>query len=366
MRGLRRDPVPQAPQPALRRPGRHRERHRLLVHLRRQPAHHALDGQPGRARTGLGQLALRGQRGVRPRHARRHRQAGGVRARAGGPARPGPRRPRPRPARGRPVRGARHRGPARAGRPAPAAPRGPRLAGGARAPERGRRAGGAERVDRGRRRVGLRHRLRRARPRPRGGPQGERARAGHRGLLEHRRPGVEGDPPRGGRQVRGGRQDHRQEGPGADGDDVRHDLRRAGGDGRQRHPDHPGLPRGGGLPGVVADHRLQPLHRPRLRPAPRHGPAEGRGALRPLAALPLQPAPGPRGRPALELDSKPPSLPLKAYAYNETRYTMLAHSDPETARRLLERGPGGRARALAALRAVGRAVPGPPAPEARA
>ncbi len=45
----------------------------------------------------------------------------------------------------------------------------------------------------------------------------------------------------------------------------------------------------------------------------------------------------PEGRPALELDSKAPSLPLKTYAYNETRYSMLAHSDPETARRLLER-----------------------------
>jgi pyruvate-ferredoxin/flavodoxin oxidoreductase len=43
------------------------------------------------------------------------------------------------------------------------------------------------------------------------------------------------------------------------------------------------------------------------------------------------------GRPALELDSKAPSLPLQKYAYNETRYTMLAHSDPETARRMLER-----------------------------
>jgi pyruvate-ferredoxin/flavodoxin oxidoreductase len=43
------------------------------------------------------------------------------------------------------------------------------------------------------------------------------------------------------------------------------------------------------------------------------------------------------GRPTLELDSKAPSVPLKKYAYNETRYTMLAHSDPETARRLLEK-----------------------------
>jgi pyruvate-ferredoxin/flavodoxin oxidoreductase len=43
------------------------------------------------------------------------------------------------------------------------------------------------------------------------------------------------------------------------------------------------------------------------------------------------------GRPTLELDSKAPSVPLKTYAYNETRYTMLAHSDPEAARRLLEK-----------------------------
>jgi pyruvate-ferredoxin/flavodoxin oxidoreductase len=42
------------------------------------------------------------------------------------------------------------------------------------------------------------------------------------------------------------------------------------------------------------------------------------------------------GQPALQLDSKAPSLPLKTYAYNETRYTMLAHSNPEAARRLLD------------------------------
>jgi pyruvate-ferredoxin/flavodoxin oxidoreductase len=37
----------------------------------------------------------------------------------------------------------------------------------------------------------------------------------------------------------------------------------------------------------------------------------------------------------VELDSKPPSVPLKSYAYNETRYSMLAHNDPQTAARLL-------------------------------
>jgi pyruvate-ferredoxin/flavodoxin oxidoreductase len=42
------------------------------------------------------------------------------------------------------------------------------------------------------------------------------------------------------------------------------------------------------------------------------------------------------GHPPLQLDSKAPSLPLKSYAYNETRYTMLAHSNPDAARRLLD------------------------------
>jgi pyruvate-ferredoxin/flavodoxin oxidoreductase len=41
------------------------------------------------------------------------------------------------------------------------------------------------------------------------------------------------------------------------------------------------------------------------------------------------------GKNPVQLDSKAPSLPLRAYAYNETRYTMLAHSHPDTARRLL-------------------------------
>jgi pyruvate-ferredoxin/flavodoxin oxidoreductase len=42
------------------------------------------------------------------------------------------------------------------------------------------------------------------------------------------------------------------------------------------------------------------------------------------------------GKNPMQLDSKAPSVPLKSYAYNETRYTMLAHSDPEAARRLLD------------------------------
>jgi pyruvate-ferredoxin/flavodoxin oxidoreductase len=42
------------------------------------------------------------------------------------------------------------------------------------------------------------------------------------------------------------------------------------------------------------------------------------------------------GKNPLQLDSKPPSLPLEKYIYNETRYTMLAHSDPAAAKKLLK------------------------------
>jgi pyruvate-ferredoxin/flavodoxin oxidoreductase len=41
------------------------------------------------------------------------------------------------------------------------------------------------------------------------------------------------------------------------------------------------------------------------------------------------------GKNPLHLDSKAPSIPLERYAYNETRYTMLVHSQPEAARKLL-------------------------------
>jgi pyruvate-ferredoxin/flavodoxin oxidoreductase len=44
-----------------------------------------------------------------------------------------------------------------------------------------------------------------------------------------------------------------------------------------------------------------------------------------------------QGKNPLQLDSKPPSLPLQQYLYNETRYTMLAHSNPARAKALLEK-----------------------------
>ena len=42
------------------------------------------------------------------------------------------------------------------------------------------------------------------------------------------------------------------------------------------------------------------------------------------------------GKNPFQLDSKPPSIPLEKYVYQETRYTMLKRSDPEAAKELLK------------------------------
>jgi pyruvate-ferredoxin/flavodoxin oxidoreductase len=41
------------------------------------------------------------------------------------------------------------------------------------------------------------------------------------------------------------------------------------------------------------------------------------------------------GKNPFQLDSKAPSIPLKQYAYQEARYTILARSNPSAARELL-------------------------------
>ncbi len=47
-----------------------------------------------------------------------------------------------------------------------------------------------------------------------------------------------------------------------------------------------------------------------------------------------------QGKNPFQLDSKAPSIPLKQYAYQETRYSMLARSNPEAAHTLLELAQG--------------------------
>ena len=71
LRRLRRNGVREAPDPDRGRPPHDRQRYGLLLDLRRQPADHALHDARRRARPDVVQLAVRGQRGVRLRHAPR-------------------------------------------------------------------------------------------------------------------------------------------------------------------------------------------------------------------------------------------------------------------------------------------------------
>ena len=71
------------------------------------------------------------------------------------------------------------------------------------------------------------------------GPQRQHPGARHRGLLEHRRPGLEGDAARRRGEVRRRRQGDRQEGPRRDRPRLRQRLRRPGRDGRQRRSRRP-------------------------------------------------------------------------------------------------------------------------------
>jgi pyruvate-ferredoxin/flavodoxin oxidoreductase len=60
--------------------------------------------------------------------------------------------------------------------------------------------------------------------------------------------------------------------------------------------------------------------------------------------LRYNPALAREGKNPLQLDSKAPSIPLKDYAYNEARYSMLARADPDRASRLLKLAEGDVAR----------------------
>ena len=149
--------------------------------------------------------------------------------------------------------------------------------------------GEEEHLARRRRWVGLRHRVRRSRPHPGQPARREHPRARHGGLLEHRRSAIQGDAARRGGQVRVGRQDDAEEGLGTARQHVRPRVRGARGLRREDEPDGPGVSRSRGVSRNVAHHRLQPLHRARLRHGERREPAEAGGRLGRVAALPLRP-----------------------------------------------------------------------------
>ena len=242
LRRLRRDAVPEAAVPALRRPRAGRERDRLLVDLRRQPADHAVDHQRRGPRPGVGQLAVRGQRRVRPRHAPRPRAADGGGAPAARRARAAGRRG----ARGRDPRrdGPRRRRDRRAARARGGAPR--RLAALPRPLARGAsraspatscaRASGSSAAT-----AGPTTSARRASTTC--WPPGRDVNVLVLDTQVYSNtggPGVEGDAARRRREVRRGRQGHAAQGPRAHRERLRQRLRRAGGARRERRADAEG------------------------------------------------------------------------------------------------------------------------------
>ena len=257
--------------------------------------------EQGRPRPGLGQLAVRGQRRVRLRHAARDRQAG--RARAGA------------------AREARHRRRRRARRRSCSRPTSPTEAG--IAAQRARVKLAARRsspsVDRPRRSWlasvadylvkksvwivggdgwaydigygGLDHVIAH-------GPRREHPRARHRGVLEHRRPGVEGDADGRGREVRDGRQDAcRRRTSRMIAMTLRPPVRRAGRVRREGRADGQRVPGGRQLPRARRSSSPTRTASRTATTCQRRARAAGaRGRLRLLAALPLRPAPRGAGR----------------------------------------------------------------------
>ncbi len=207
------------------------------------------------------------------------------------------------------------------------------------------------RVDHRRRRLGVRHRLRRAGPGPLVGPQRQHPRARHRGLLQHRRPGLQGHPARCRREVRRRRQGDGQEGPRRDRPLLRQRLRRPDQPRRQRRPVDQGAARGRGLGRPVARHRVCHLHRARHRHVDLDEPPEGRREERLLAALPV-PAERGRGRHAVQAglgQAEPPDRRLRG---RRDPVRDPPADRPRPRRHPRRAGPGRRGRALALLLAA--------------
>ena len=200
----------------------------------------------------------------------------------------------------------------------------------------GRLPGQEVRVDPRRRRLGLRHRLRRPRSRHGLRPQREHPGPGHRGLLQHRRPGLQVHPHRRRGEVRHGRQVAAQEGPGHDRHGLRQRLRGQGGHGRQ------GRAGGQGLPGSRKLRRTVASSSPTATASPtattwsraassrswRWIPATGRCSA-------TTPAASRRAKARCRWIPPPPRSTWAAYVRNETRYRMVEQQNPEHFKHLL-------------------------------
>ena len=331
LRRLRRDAVPQAADPALRRSAADRQRHRLLVDLRRQPADHAVHRRPRRPRAGVVELAVRGQRRVRPRLPPGHR-------RAPRPGRCACCRSWPSRARRRARRGAaRRRRPRRGGHPRPARARRRCCASGSRASTSPRRAAsscwpttwcaracgwwaatagrttsataGSTTCWRSTATSTCWCSTPRSTPTPAASSRRRRRSAPRRSSPAPAKSTAKKDL--GMEMMSYGHVYVARVAFGAKVNQVVHALAEAD-----------------AYPGPVAGHRLQPLHRARLRPAPRRRAAEAGRRLRRLAALPLRPAPAsPRASRRCSSTATRRRVPVKTYMQNEARFRMVERMD---------------------------------------
>ena len=207
----------------------------------------------------------------------------------------------------------------------------------ARPPSAGvdQRLGPQERLDLRRRRLGLRHRLRWARPCPVLRPRREHPRARHGGLFEHRRPGVKGHAAGCNGQVRRGRQGVGEEGPrcvarsygnvyvaqiaiGANDTQATKTLLEADA--------YPGT-------SLIIAYSTCIAHGIEMATSMTHQKDAVRSGYWPLYRF--HPSQAEAGQP-FQLDSKAPSIPLAEFTASEARYATLARTYPRQAARLSE------------------------------
>ena len=180
--------------------------------------------------------------------------------------------------------------------------------------------------------MGLRYRLRRARPCDRAETEREHTRPGYRDLLQHGRSDVEGDPARRRCEVRRCRQADPEEGSRLDGYVLRQRIRRARGHWRQT---------------IKAFLEAEAYDGPSIIIAYSHCIGQGYNLIKgpdqqtlavksgywPLVRF--NPELIKEGKNPLQLDSKAPSIPLEDYIYNENRYNILRKTIPDEAAKLL-------------------------------
>ncbi len=167
--------------------------------------------------------------------------------------------------------------------------------------------------------------------------------------------------PRRGGQVRRPGQSHRQERPGHDRGRLRQRLCRPGRDGGQPVAEPSRLPGGRFLQRALADHRLQPLHRPWHRDVHIDEPPERGGRQRLLAPLPLRSAQGQRGDSSVSPRQPQATPPVQGLRHEGGPFRHAHPVQPRTCRAPAVHGPARHRRALAFLRTDG--GPRAPAPE---